>query len=491
MIIRHFSPGWLLLGLMLALADAAWAAQAGRRGPVAERLAPTPQASPEVEAKAQLTGVRLLSSPTYTRVTVDLTDSVRYEIGRLPEDTKNKLPPRIYVDISGTRLAMDSAEPIAVEDGLVRRVRLGQNTDSVVRVVLDMNSLRDHKAFLLPDPYRLVIDIQGAANRSPEVNVAALERNPAAAPATEVARPAVPPVESAKAAPAPSAPERSRPVAPAEAAKPAPVEVARPTAPPPAAAEARKPAPAAERNRQVASLPPASARPAVPAIRKIVLDPGHGGRDPGAIGVDGVAEKDIVLRVARKLAAKLQKDMGIQVILTRKDDSYVPLENRTAIANAEDADLFISLHMNAATTPDARGLETYYLDNTTDEASIRLASRENGTPRGKISDLQFILSDMMQNSKLEDSISLAHNLQGSVVNAMSKKMDVRDLGVKKALFYVLVGARMPSVLVEMFFITNKVEGRAMAQEAYQDAVVEALYDGILKYNQSTLAVKTL
>lgn len=487
---RRFFPGSLLLTLTLAWGVTGWAAQAGRRGPVAERFAPAPQASAEAEAKAQLTGVRLLSSPTYTRVTIDLTDSVRYEVGRLPEDTKNKLPPRIYVDISGARLAMESAEPIAVDDGLVRRVRLGQNKDTVVRVVLDMNSLRDHKAFLLPDPYRLVIDIQGAGNRSAETSVATAEKNTSPAPPAELAKPVVQPVETAKAAPAPSAPERSRPAAPAEVAKSAPVEVARP-APPPAAAETRKPAPAAERNRQVASLPPASARSAVPAIRKIVLDPGHGGRDPGAIGVDGVAEKDIVLRVARKLAAKLQKDMGIQVILTRKDDSYVPLENRTAIANAEDADLFISLHMNAATTPDARGLETYYLDNTTDEASIRLASRENGTPRGKISDLQFILSDMTQNSKLEDSISLAHNLQGSVVNAMSKKMDVRDLGVKKALFYVLVGARMPSVLVEMFFITNKVEGRAMAQEAYQDAVVEALYDGILKYNQSTLAVKTL
>ncbi|MBM4261041.1 MAG: N-acetylmuramoyl-L-alanine amidase [Deltaproteobacteria bacterium] len=470
---------WLAIFPALALNPPAWGAQAGRRTPVVER--PAVPAAPPLEAKAQLTGVRLLSSPTYTRVTMDLTESVRYEIGRLPEDPKNSLPPRIFIDISGTRLAMDSAEPIAVDDGLVRRVRLGQNTDTTVRVVLDMNSLRDHKAFLLPDPYRLVIDVQGAGNRSAENSVVAVEKNAAAAPA-----------EAAKAAaPVPSAPERNRPAPVAEAAKAAPVETARPAAPPPTVAETRKPTPVPERSRQTASLPSAGARPAAPGIRKIVLDPGHGGRDPGAIGVDGLTEKDIVLKVARKLAAKLQKDMGIQVVLTRKDDSYVPLEDRTAIANSQDADLFISLHMNAATTPDARGLETYYLDNTTDEASIRLASRENGTPRGKISDLQFILSDMMQNSKLEDSITLAHNLQSSVVNTMSKKMDVRDLGVKKALFYVLVGARMPSVLVEMFFITNKAEGRAMAQEAYQDSVVEALYDGILKYNQSTLAVKTL
>jgi N-acetylmuramoyl-L-alanine amidase len=232
--------------------------------------------------------------------------------------------------------------------------------------------------------------------------------------------------------------------------------------------------------------------PAGPGIHKIVLDPGHGGRDPGAIGSGGIAEKDLVLSVARKLAKKLREEMGIEVVLTRKDDSFVPLEDRTAIANAQNADLFVSLHMNASPNSDARGLETYYLDNTSDEASIRLAARENGTSRNKVSDLQFILSDMTQNMKLEDSITLAHRLQGSLVNTMARKMaDVRDLGVKKALFYVLVGARMPSVLVEMFFITNKIEGRAMTRDEYQNAVVDSLYEGIQKYKQTVMAAKTL
>ncbi len=230
----------------------------------------------------------------------------------------------------------------------------------------------------------------------------------------------------------------------------------------------------------------------VSGIRKIVLDPGHGGKDPGAIGVGGVAEKDLVLSIAKKLAIKLTRELGLEVILTRTDDRYIPLEDRTATANAEDADLFVSLHMNASPNLEARGLETYYLDNTSDEASIRLAARENSTSRKNISDLQFILSDMMQNVKLEDSISLAHHLQGAVVNGMSRKMsDVKDLGVKKALFYVLVGARMPSVLVEMFFITNRVEGRAMNDEGNQDAMVDALLEGIRKYNQGTVATKTL
>jgi N-acetylmuramoyl-L-alanine amidase len=371
-------------------------------------------------AKALLTQIRFLSSKSYTRVMMNLTREVKYEAHRLKGDSSKGLPPRIYVDIMGAGLALRSKDPIQVRDGLLRQVRVGQFSRDVVRVVLDMNSLREHSVFLLPDPYRLVIDLQGQNGVEPLASVA----------------------------------------------------------------KDRIPLP-----RGNGGKPSPSARV---GIRKIVLDPGHGGRDPGAIGVGGIAEKDIVLRVAKKLAVKIRKEMGIEVVLTRTDDRYVPLEDRTAIANAEDADLFISLHMNASPSADARGLETYYLDNTNDEAAIRLAARENGTSRNNVSDLQFILSDMTQNMKLEDSITLAHRVHDSLVSIMSKKMgEIKDLGVKKALFYVLVGARMPSVLVEMFFITNKTEGREMARSRYQDAVVNALYQGVKEYNQSVLAMKTL
>jgi len=179
-------------------------------------------------------------------------------------------------------------------------------------------------------------------------------------------------------------------------------------------------------------------------------------------------------------------------VLTRTDDRFIPLEDRTAIANAQEADLFISLHMNASPNREARGVETYYLDNTTDEASIRLAARENATSRKSISDLQFILSDMTQNMKLEDSVALAHRLQVALVATTGNHLrEIKDLGVKKALFYVLVGARMPSVLVELFFITNRDERRAMRQDKFQDAVVDSLYDGIQQYNHSVLAARTL
>ena len=377
--------------------------------------------------KAAITGVRFLSWKSYTRVMLELSRQAKYEVRRLEANSAKGLPARVYVDLTGARMGAASKDPIAVDDGLLRQVRIGQYSHDVVRVVLDMNNLGSHNAFVLPDPYRLVIDIYGQKGLTNGASQAAPARS--------------------------DEPPRR------------------------AALRGAKPPPAV---------------PAVNGLRKIVLDPGHGGKDPGAIGRDGIAEKDIVLSIAKKLARKLTTEMGVQVVLTRNDDRYVALEDRTATANAEDADLFISLHMNASPKTDAKGVETYYLDNTTDEAAIRLAARENGTSRRNISDLQFILSDMTQNMKLEDSITLAHRLQGSMVGGMTKVMsDVKDLGVKKALFYVLVGARMPSVLVEMFFITNRGEGRAMSRENHQDAMVEALYEGIEKFGQSNLMVKTL
>jgi N-acetylmuramoyl-L-alanine amidase len=369
---------------------------------------------------ARLKGVRLVSSESNTRVLMEVTQPVRYAVGSLPADAAKGLPPRIYVDISGAKIALDSPEPVNMRDGLIKQVRVGQFDQDTVRVVVEVTSLTEHRAFLLPKPFRVVLEFPGSKTAT------------------------------------------------------LPVDVVQ--------AKASLPAPASVKN----------AKPRVAGIRKIVLDPGHGGKDPGAIGPGGIAEKDIVLSVAEKLAVKLKKEMGIEVVLTRHDDRFIPLEDRTAIANAENADLFISLHMNASPNSEARGVETYYLDNTSDEASMRLAARENSTSRKNVSDLQFILSDMTQNMKLEDSVTLAHRLQASLVGTLGNQLaDIKDLGVKKALFYVLVGARMPSVLLEMFFITNRNEGRAMSRKDFQDAVTDALYDGIQQYNHSAVATKTL
>jgi N-acetylmuramoyl-L-alanine amidase len=376
---------------------------------------------------AQVTGLKLLTLKDQTRLMLDLSRETKFEVHRLKEDPLKRTPARIYIDILGAKLALASRDTLAVDDGVLRQVRVGQYSADVVRVVIDMNALRAHNAFIISEPTQLVIDIlgQGAQQKAPAPKEAAMRMEPSSQKPVTVAKKADPPVAGG-------------------------------------------------------------------GLRKIVLDPGHGGKDPGAIGVGGVAEKDIVLSVAKKLARKLRAELGVQVVLTRNDDRFVPLEERTALANSEDADLFISLHVNASPNNEARGIETYYLDNTTDEAAIRLAARENRTSRRNISDLQFILSDMMQNMKLEDSITLAHRLQGALVGGMTRVMgDIRDLGVKKALFHVLVGARMPSVLVEMFFISNRIEARAMSQDSHQDALVEALYEGIQKFGQTNLMAKTL
>jgi N-acetylmuramoyl-L-alanine amidase len=416
----------LVVLAFLPLLDSAAAQNPGRRPEPGrpQQSDRAPHLSPAVGVHyggeyARLTAIRLSRSEGNTRVLMEVSGPVLYEIGRLPADAALGMPPRLYIDIAATTLAMESQAPIFVSAGAVTRIRVGQFTPDVVRVVLETNGDTAYSAFLLPEPFQVVLELHDAQ----------------------------------------------------------PAEMPRVTT------KTDVPGPRAPGTR---------ARLETTGIRKIVLDPGHGGRDPGAIGPGGVTEKEIVLRVAKRLAEKLRKEMGVQVWLTRSDDRFIALEDRTAVANAHNADLFVSLHMNASPNAEARGVETYYLDNTSDEASIRLAARENATSRKNVSDLQFILSDLTQNMKLEDSVSLAHHLQGALVATNGTHLhEIKDLGVKKALFYVLVGARMPSVLVEMFFISNRDEARAMSQSQFQDAVVDALYNGIQQYNRSVLAAKTL
>lgn len=218
------------------------------------------------------------------------------------------------------------------------------------------------------------------------------------------------------------------------------------------------------------------------AVRKIVLDPGHGGKDPGAVGAGGLREKDVVLRVARRLAPRLRDQMGVDVVLTRDRDVFVPLKERTAIANRESADLFLSIHSNASLNRRAGGLETYYLDKTTDEATLKLAARENRTARRNLTDLQIMLSDLKLNVYLPDSISLASHLQSSLVKKTRPRYSrAKDLGVKKGLFYVLVGARMPAALAELFFVSNRREARELQRPEMRNAIVDGLSRGIKNY----------
>jgi N-acetylmuramoyl-L-alanine amidase len=243
--------------------------------------------------------------------------------------------------------------------------------------------------------------------------------------------------------------------------------------------------------------PPAPAAPTAHALAarpKIVIDPGHGGRDPGARGY--AVEKDVTLVIARRLAGLLRERLGAEVILTRTDDTFLPLAARTARANTEGADLFLSIHANASPHGSLHGVETYYLNNAGDRASMRLAAMENGldliAPGRGQTDLRYILSDLVQVGKMEESINLARAVQGGLVHHLRDSYaGVSDLGVKQGPFYVLVGAYMPCALVETSFLTHPAEGRRLAGRTYRTAVAEGLYRGVARFLADAQRARTL
>ena len=218
-------------------------------------------------------------------------------------------------------------------------------------------------------------------------------------------------------------------------------------------------------------------------VQRIIIDPGHGGKDHGAPGyVKGVHEKKIVLEIAKKLAEKIRSDIGCEVIMTRSGDTYLTLEERTGIANMKKGDLFISIHANAAVNKTAFGIETYFLNLTTDDESISVAARENATSKKNISELQTILNDLMQNAKINESSRLATYVQKELCRNLSKKYNrINNKGVKQAPFYVLIGAQMPAILVETAFISNKTECQRLMDPQYQKALCDGIIKGIRKY----------
>ena len=227
------------------------------------------------------------------------------------------------------------------------------------------------------------------------------------------------------------------------------------------------------------------------AKRRIVIDPGHGGHDPGAVGLKGLYEKDVVLDVALKLKEILLSNPLNEVILTRETDVFLSLEKRTAIANKKNADLFLSIHANASPRRTAKGVETYLLNWADDEEAMRVAARENAISLNKMKAinrqmqmdvLDIIKRDLMRQNKRDESIKLAHYIQKSIVSTLNNNREnTLDLGIKQALFYVLFGARMPSVLVEVSFISNPEEERLLSSDYYRMQIAEAIAGGLNKY----------
>ena len=274
---------------------------------------------------------------------------------------------------------------------------------------------------------------------------------------------------------------------------PAPDPPPRRPAPPPPARETPTPPPVTNRNPE----PPPEASPTPGAeeaalnlslarqlglqVSRIVIDAGHGGRDPGATS-NGLLEAELVLDIARRLAQRLGVQPNVEVVMTRTDDTFVPLRKRTALANEVKADLFLSIHANASRNPKAHGVETYFLDFALDPEAEQIAARENLAASGTMKDLESLLDTIAANSKLRESREFAGTIQRAMVSHLQTvNADVRDLGVKQAPFFVLIGARMPSVLAEVSFVTNRHEASLLATDAYRDRIADALLEGILRY----------
>jgi N-acetylmuramoyl-L-alanine amidase len=225
-------------------------------------------------------------------------------------------------------------------------------------------------------------------------------------------------------------------------------------------------------------------------IGKIVIDPGHGGHDTGTIGPNGLLEKDLVLDVSKRLGKLLEARLGADVLFTRRDDTFIPLETRTSIANQEQADLFVSVHANSSHDPDARGVETYYLNFTSSPEALEVAARENAASDKSIHELQDLVKKIALKEKIEESREFASDIQQSLHTGLAAKAPgMRDRGVKKAPFVVLIGANMPSILAEISFISNPGDERRLKNSDYRQRIAESLFRGISHYVNGLGGVK--
>lgn len=414
--------------------------------------------------------VRFWSVSDYTRVVIATSGPVSFKEGWLPGDDGKGLPRRFYLDISPARKSR-KLKDLSVKSGFLKGVRIGQFDPQTVRVVCDLGSSNDVKAFYLEDPFRVIIDAFGESYKTPRPCVMPAVKEKIAEVKSLEQVPASTNVE-------PSQPQVLRAERPEKHVKESREDI---TFKKGREAELKEEQLAAQ-NQKMAMLKgkPSLARQLGLCVRRIVVDPGHGGKDPGAIGPSGLKEKDVTLRLAKKVAAHLREELGAEVILTRDRDVFVPLEQRTAIANAQKADLFISIHTNAAPSSKLRGIETYYLNFAVDEHAMRVAALENASSSKRMGDLSGILNQILKNTKVDESSRLARFVQDALIQSL-RGNGGKDLGVKQAPFFVLIGAKMPSVLVETSFISNDEEEKMLRDNAYLEQLSRGIVSGLRYY----------
>jgi N-acetylmuramoyl-L-alanine amidase len=524
---------------------------------------------------AMVTGIRHWSTSTYTRVAIDLGDEVEYQAARVEN------PDRIFFDLHHAKLAPQLAGKSfsVTDDGFLTRIRAAQFSGDVTRVVLDVHEVAEYTAFLLPNPYRLIIDIHGkpagaqvAAAGGRDETARVEQQGNAAADAGSVGQGAggvavplapsagtqgrdevsgLPPMPvtdgsgnfglppkriaaggdagaggaaasntTATARPRvviSSKPTTAKPVPNAVATKSSEtgtevaavseqpgkvVATSQPTSQPIVARSGDDNAAAVSSTTKtkrkgagahVAGAPVEAAPPTADGetslvralglkIGRIVIDAGHGGHDSGTLGVGGIEEKDVVLDVALRLGKLLHDRLGAEIVYTRADDTFIPLETRTAIANKAQADLFISVHANSSQDASARGVEVYYLNFTSDPEAMTVASRENAVSTQSVHELSDLVKKIALKDKIDESRELAADVDQSLYAGLTKgNAGLKDRGVKKAPFVVLIGANMPSILAEISFVTNPDDADELGRPAYRERVAESLYKGVARY----------
>ena len=411
--------------------------------------------------------IRYSEGQNSVRVIVDITGNVTFNQG----DAKD--PDRVFIDLSPARL--NSAligKQWPVKSGLVQQIRVGQYDLLTVRVVLDVGAIGRVTSSILRDPDRLIVDVLG--KDAPD---AASVNDP------QPASPAGPISKGDKADSLPLAKGDSREATGGRSRE----------APAPAPAKpAAKPAPAADKVITPAKPPNAGTRSLVRSLglklSRVVIDAGHGGHDTGSIGPGGYTEKELVLDVAQRLKELVEMELGAEVVMTRSDDTFVPLESRTAIANQQEADLFISIHANSSRIRAARGIETYFLNFTSSREALETASRENAASDRSIHELQDLVKKIMLRDKVDESRELAQNIQRAMA---ARKNSGTDRGVKQAPFVVLIGANMPSILAEVCFISNPQEEKFVRLPDNRQAIAHSLFEGVRSYAESLSGAKTV
>lgn len=419
--------------------------------------------------------------PDGDRITVELSREVSYSNNRIDS------PDRVFFDLANSSVSAETiARAQALDGTLVRALRVGRHANDVTRVVLELAAGARYSAFPLYNPFRLVIDVEQPAAVS------------AAAPVTHRRVPAIPADIMPTPQPFPSRAEGAsgttvgltEPAASAPApAAAAPKRVSPPVAAPPRPPDPPigEPAPPAINSNGDYSL----ARQLGLSVSRVVIDPGHGGHDPGA-QANGVTEADLVLDISLRLEKLLKDRPEFEVVLTRRTDKYIPLEERTAIANREHADLFLSIHANASRRSTTHGIETYFLNFATTPAAEAVAARENASSEKTMGKLPDILKAIALNNKLAESRDLATIVQTTLVRRLARQnRAVKDLGVKQAPFVVLIGAEMPSVLAEVSFLTNRPTASFLKESSYRQRIAQALCDAIVKYQATLKKVTTV